>query len=306
MSSCTPKGSHFYCSYQVDFIEGTPIQCVKYNANSAICDNLGLKNILMPSIWSSPDQHYADNLLDALGDLVSMKKWNLRCAVNAKKSVHHSPVLYFGSFIARSYLRVFSMVHCYGYIRKSKLLHRYTWWGSEIESNCGLSKAELKGLILFQVYSGCHKFVREYNCRIHLTPCDSDDPIQGYPCRELCHEVHKYCPKLIEKFKEFNTCAFYPSSDDYPTCYRPEVTCPEPRDPAHGSVTFSSVSVGSEATYSCNMLFDLNGATRRTCQVIHSWLNIIFWKSRLQSCVLETLDWPWYSFPDHSFSPDCI
>ena len=59
-----------YCSYQVDFSEGPPIQCAKYHVNSAICENLGLNNVLVPSIWSSPDQHYADNLLDVIGDLV--------------------------------------------------------------------------------------------------------------------------------------------------------------------------------------------------------------------------------------------
>ena len=70
--------THFHCSYLVDFSEGTPIRCVKYNVNSAICENLGLDHVHMPSIWSSPDQYHADDLLDVLGNLVSANKLNLR------------------------------------------------------------------------------------------------------------------------------------------------------------------------------------------------------------------------------------
>ena len=59
-----------HCSYDVDFGEGPPVRCVKYYVNSAVCENLGLKNILTPSIWSSPDQRFADILLDIQGLLV--------------------------------------------------------------------------------------------------------------------------------------------------------------------------------------------------------------------------------------------
>ena len=62
--------THVHCSYQVDFNEGSPIRYVKYYVNSAICENMGLDYVLMPSVWSSPDQRYTDNLLDVLGDLV--------------------------------------------------------------------------------------------------------------------------------------------------------------------------------------------------------------------------------------------
>ena len=72
-----------HCSYQVDFSEGPPIQCVKYHVNSAICENLGLDHVLMPSIWSSPDQHHADNLLDVIGNLV-----NIRHSVHLFQSIH--------------------------------------------------------------------------------------------------------------------------------------------------------------------------------------------------------------------------
>ena len=83
MMTETPESSHIpftftfpvintvHCSYKVDFSEGPTVRCVKYYVNSAICENLGLDYVLMPSVWSSPDQRYADNLLDVLGDLVN-------------------------------------------------------------------------------------------------------------------------------------------------------------------------------------------------------------------------------------------
>ena len=122
----------------------------------------------------------------------------------------------------------------------------------------------------FQVYSKCHEFVREYNCRIHFTQCDADDHtgIGGLPCRELCYQVHKYCPDDIKKFAEIDTCKFYPSADEYPTCYRPEVFCPRPKAPSHGSVEVNDLSLGSEADYTCNLLFYLKGNASRICQVI--------------------------------------
>ena len=125
-------------------------------------------------------------------------------------------------------------------------------------------------LFSFQVYSKCHKFVREYTCRISFTPCKRHNrkQIGGYPCRELCYEVHKYCPDLIKKFGEVDTCNFYPSEKEYPTCYRPKVTCPKLSSPSHGSVEFNGLSPGNEAQYSCNLLFDLKDNATRTCQVI--------------------------------------
>ena len=119
------------------------------------------------------------------------------------------------------------------------------------------------------MYSKCHEFVREYNCRIHFTKCDTDDhmDIGGLPCRELCYQVHKYCPDDIKKFAEIDTCKFYPSFDEYPTCYQPEVTCPKLEAPSHGSVDINHLLAGSEAHYSCNLLFDLKGNATIICQL---------------------------------------
>ena len=121
----------------------------------------------------------------------------------------------------------------------------------------------------FQVYSKCHEFVREYNGRIHFAQCNTESNlvIEEFPCRELCYQVHKYCLDDIKKFAEIDTCKFYPSVEEYPTCYRPNVTCSKPEAPSHGSVEVHDHLPGSEAKYSCNMLFDLKGNTTRTCQV---------------------------------------
>ena len=125
-------------------------------------------------------------------------------------------------------------------------------------------------LFSFQVYSKCHKFVREYTCRIHFTPCKRHHHkgMGGFPCRDFCYEVHKYCPGVIKKFEEVDTCVFYPSVEEFPMCYRPEVMCPKLSVPSHGSVEVDGLSLGSEAKYSCNLLFDLKENATRTCQVI--------------------------------------
>ncbi len=44
-----------------------------------------------------------------------------------------------------------------------------------------------------------------------------------------------------------------------------EIFCPTLTDPVDGSVSFSSVSVDSTATYSCNTGFELVGVAPRTC-----------------------------------------
>ena len=126
------------------------------------------------------------------------------------------------------------------------------------------------GVNSLQVYSKCHKYVREYNCRIHFTPCKRHRPrwVRGIPCRELCYEVHKYCPDVIKKFGEIDTCKFYPSVEEYPMCYQPKVSCPQLSAPSNGSVEVNGLSPGSEAKYSCNLLFDLKGNTTRICLVI--------------------------------------
>ena len=91
--------------------------------------------------------------------------------------------------------------------------------------------------------------------------------IGGLSCQELCYQVNKYCPDVIKKFAEIDTCKFYPSFDDHPECYQPEINCPKPEAPSYGSVEFNDLSPGSEAYYSCNLLFDLKGSTKRICQV---------------------------------------
>ena len=73
-------------SFHIEFQEGAAPQCVEYTVNSAICEDLGLKKILIPNIWSSPDQYYSANLLDVLGDLVSMRNSRHTCKKAAKMS----------------------------------------------------------------------------------------------------------------------------------------------------------------------------------------------------------------------------
>ena len=90
---------------------------------------------------------------------------------------------------------------------------------------------------------------------------------QGYPCKETCDEIERYCYKELITFLEFNVCAFYPLLSDDPTCFRPEITCGVPHVPTHGSVEFTGLTVGSEAMYDCNILFDLEGEHVRSCQV---------------------------------------
>ena len=121
---------------------------------------------------------------------------------------------------------------------------------------------------MFQVYSGCHKYVREFTCRAQFTPCPlEEEPIGGYPCWELCYEVHQYCPEVILNQKEFNTCEFYPSKHEYPSCYWPEVTCKQPEVPSRGSVQVTGLTSGNAARYYCDLWFSLEGDEIRICEV---------------------------------------
>ena len=49
------------------------------------------------------------------------------------------------------------------------------------------------------------------------------------------------------------------------------MTCSVLDAPTDGSVLYNSVDVGSEARYSCNEGFLLEGATIRVCQTDGSW-----------------------------------
>ena len=115
--------------------------------------------------------------------------------------------------------------------------------------------------------------------------------IQGYPCRETCDEIEKACARELHIFIEFNICGFYPLQQDNPTCFRPVVTCPEPRAPTHGSVHYSDVTLWSEAVYECCFLFNLEGDRTRTCQVFlnFSLLPVKFYEymSYTSTCVRQ-------------------
>ena len=47
--------------------------------------------------------------------------------------------------------------------------------------------------------------------------------------------------------------------------------CPSLSDPLNGGVTWTSLSVGSIATYTCNSGFELVGNEMRTCQSDGVW-----------------------------------
>ena len=57
------------------------------------------------------------------------------------------------------------------------------------------------------------------------------------------------------------------------------VLCPSLSAPANGQVVVSSRSPGSQASYSCNTGFVLQGATTRVCQ------NEGFWSDQEPQCV---------------------
>ena len=59
----------FY-SYDVNFREGPKIHCEPYSVTAAVCEDLELTEVIVPTIWSSPDQSYAQVLLAVVGDLV--------------------------------------------------------------------------------------------------------------------------------------------------------------------------------------------------------------------------------------------
>ena len=51
----------------------------------------------------------------------------------------------------------------------------------------------------------------------------------------------------------------------------PPSPCPELTDPANGMVTWTGLTPGSTATYTCNEGFELNGVQTRTCQSDATW-----------------------------------
>ena len=52
---------------------------------------------------------------------------------------------------------------------------------------------------------------------------------------------------------------------DYRRIYFCTALCPDPVDPMNGMVTFSGNSVDCNATYSCNMSFELVGSSTAMC-----------------------------------------
>ena len=56
----------FLHSYEAKFHIGPPIRCEKYQVSADLCDNMGLTHVIMPTMWSAPDQSYAAQHLAAL------------------------------------------------------------------------------------------------------------------------------------------------------------------------------------------------------------------------------------------------
>ena len=50
--------------------------------------------------------------------------------------------------------------------------------------------------------------------------------------------------------------------------------CPILTDPANGMVTWTGLTPGSTATYTCDEGFELNGVQNRTCQSDGAWSDV--------------------------------
>ena len=62
---------YFDNSYDLNFQNGPPIRCEKYTVSLDLCDNFGITEVTMPTIWSAPDQAYASHLIATVGKAVS-------------------------------------------------------------------------------------------------------------------------------------------------------------------------------------------------------------------------------------------
>ena len=71
-------------------------------------------------------------------------------------------------------------------------------------------------------------------------------------------------------FNILDSCLFYPSRAEYPTCYGPNFTCPKLEVPAHGYLDVTGLTAGSKAEYECSILFIRKGSRKRTCLVYFS------------------------------------
>lgn len=122
-------------------------------------------------------------------------------------------------------------------------------------------------------YSKCHKYSREFHCRIIFQKClPAPEPhkfeVSRYPCRQMCYEIAAACGKERSHYQELNSCAFYPSElSSNTSCYHPTVVCPELSRPRYGHLSYTSRTIGGMAKFSCQYVFQLVGNRQLTCQV---------------------------------------
>ena len=126
--------------------------------------------------------------------------------------------------------------------------------------------------VAISLFKKCHQRSDEFICRTVVPQCDLKTNRLILPCHKECEEVKTACREEIKKHGIKFSCKMYLNTTDKKLCFYKPVKCPEPKNPKHGSVKFSSHTWNSTAHYSCDSaLFHISGSAVRRCYPNGTW-----------------------------------
>ena len=91
----------------------------------------------------------------------------------------------------------------------------------------------------------------------------------------ICSLVHsflsQFCSIIIQIYHNLEVLPVYFDSNSQSSIFLSGITCPHLEKLKNGAVSYSSVEVGSSATYSCDNGFIISGADTRICVPCGAW-----------------------------------
>ena len=118
----------------------------------------------------------------------------------------------------------------------------------------------------------CYQYSKEFICFSLFPPCNKGKRL--LPCMKTCQDIKIACAQLLMKYNQPLYCGIYPDSLDPEVCYYGRVTCPEPKIPEFGYVTYNGTHALHISKYTCIQGYDLEGQQQRMCMYNGRWNGI--------------------------------
>ena len=156
----------------------------------------------------------------------------------------------------------------------------------------------VRHLAVLNVNHQCYQHHQYFTCLAMFQTCNNGVPFS--PCRQMCVDFKEGCSVALGKSSWGDNniqCDRFPDSLDPSVCLYKPVTCPVPKEPIDGSVTYNTTAVNDVASYVCDDGFDLHGEMTGTCLLSGNW------NGAVPDCQKRVKSW---KFPQYGIAVTCV